>query len=556
MTKAVDLLYQGRYAEIWQMCCGYLLLDTDRFMGLQKRLLLGQIDLLNHSGIGKKIMGSSFPTSVDEFRKSVPLTTYRDYTPELVEKREDLLTEKPVMWVHTSGRTGEYPCKWIPISQSYIDKIGPILYGIGLLSASSHWGDKTPFTKYPRFIYTVAPRPYMSGALASMLQNQTPHKYYPSMSRAENVPFENRIQMGFEEALEGGLDYFFGLSLVLSAVGEKFSNSANSVNLGHFISKPKAMMRLTSGTLKSRLAKRNLLPKDLWNIKGIITSGLDSSVYREKINEYWGRYPLDIYSSTEGGVMATQTWDYQGMSFVPNLNFFEFIPEKEHLKSRIDRNYKPTTVLLDEVEAGECYEIVITSLCGGALIRYRIGDIIRITSLRNEVLGINIPQMVFERRADDLLDFAAIRLNEKAIWQAIERTGIAYQGWVAYKKPGEMVLNILLETGDGYDINKLEYEKELYRQILMTDSEVYSNMKEQDDLNNMIRFKLNLDLLPHGAFARYSAKRKMEGADIAHLKPPHINPSQKVLASLVESPVSFIETKIKVSEQTNNISIG
>jgi hypothetical protein len=556
MPRAIELLRQGRHDEIWQMCCGYLKLDITQFMEVQKRLLLGQIELLNHSGIGRKIMGKSFPTTVQEFRESVPLTNYGAYCPELVEKREDFLPEKPAQWVHTSGRTGEFPCKWVPISQSYINELGSILYGIGLLSASTHWGDRKPFTECPNFIYTVAPRPYMSGALASMLQEQTPHKYYPSLAKAENLPFEERIKLGFEEALSGGLDYFFGLSLVLSAVGTKFSQSANTMNIRPYLSHPKALMRLTGGMLKSRLAGRKMLPKDLWDVRGIVTSGLDSSVYRAKIKEFWGRYPLDIYSSTEGGVIATQTWDYGGMSFIPNLNFFEFIPEKEHMKWQIDHKYQPKTVLMDEVKAGECYEIVITNLCGGSLIRYRIGDMIRITSLRNETLGVDIPQMVFERRADDLLDFAAIRLNEKAIWQAIERTGVPYEDWVAYKKPGEMVLNILLETGDGYIINKPEFEKVLYEQILMTDGEVYASLKEQDDLNNMIKFRMNLTLLPKGSFTRYSAEKKAEGADLAHLKPPHINPSQKVLESLLGTTAAPVEITTKVPVKPENVPVS
>ena len=123
----------------------------------------------------------------------------------------------------------------------------------------------------------------------------------------------------------------------------------------------------------------------------------------------------------------------------------EFIPEKEHFKWQLDHKYQPKTVLLDEVKAGECYEIVITNFHGGALVRYRVGDMIRITSLKNEKLGINIPQMEFERRADDLLDFVVFRLTEKTIWKAIENSGIPYADWVAFKKPGETVLNVMIE---------------------------------------------------------------------------------------------------------------
>ena len=537
------------------MCCGYLKFDIEQFMAIQKRLLLGQIEVLNQSKIGRKIFNGAIIHTVEDFRQQVPLTDYSVYCPELVEKREDTLPEKPLYWVHTSGRSGVFPCKWIPVSPSYVKELSRILYGIGLLSSSKKYGDTSHLVERPKIMYTVAPRPYISGAFASMLDEQTPSSYLPSISEAEELPFEQRIKMGFEEALSSGLDYFFGLSLVLAAVGDKFSQSANHFDILPLLSHPKALMNLAKAMVRSRMAGRNLLPKDIWNVRGIITSGLDSSVYKEKINEYWGRYPLDIYSNTEGGVIATQTWDYSSMTFIPNLNFLEFIPEEEHLKWQMNKTYQPKTVLLDEVEAGKNYEIVITNFNGGALVRYRVGDIVRITSLRNENLGINIPQMIFERRADDLLDFAVIRLTEKSLWQAIENTGVAYHDWVAFKSPGELVLNVMIEP-ERELINKSDLENLLYEQILKTDSETYASLNEQEDLANMIKFKLNLTLLPQGTFANYTAQKIAEGADLAHLKPPHMNPSQQVLSSLVGPARGTTPTTSKTASETHPVPVG
>src|SRR4030066_2221286 len=104
MTSAVDLLRQGRKQELWQMCCGFLSLSLEQFMAIQKRLLLEQIELLKNSELGRKLMGGAMPETVEEFREQVPLTTYADYLPELVQKNEDVLPTKPGMWVHTVGR--------------------------------------------------------------------------------------------------------------------------------------------------------------------------------------------------------------------------------------------------------------------------------------------------------------------------------------------------------------------------------------------------------------------------------------------------------------------
>jgi hypothetical protein len=535
MPKAIELLRQGRHEEIWQMCCGYLKYDINQFMTVQRRLLQGQIEALNKSKIGKKIFNDKVILTVEDFRNEVPLTNYSSYCPELSEKMEDTLPEKPEMWVHTSGRSGEYSCKWIPISSSFTSQLSSILYGLGLLSASKKWGDTTPFIECPNMMYTVAPRPYMSGALASMLQDQTPSHYYPALKEAESLTFEERVRLGFDQALDGGLDYFFGLSVVLTAVGEKFSQSSGNTKIFPLLSRPKAVARLAKGMIKARLAGRPMLPKDLWNLKGIITSGLDSSVYKEKIKEFWNKYPLDIYSNTEGGVIATQTWDYSGMTFIPNLNFLEFIPEKEHAKWQINHKYQPKTVLLDEVKAGECYEIVITNFHGGALVRYRVGDMIRITSLKNEASGINLPQMVFERRADDLLDFATIRLTEKTIWNAIESAGLHYQDWVAFKNPGELTLNILIEPNEGENVIANELETNLYNQIIKGELSAFATSQSHKDAIKTTKLEIKVTLLPQGTFAGFTAKRREEGADIAHLKPQHVNPPQKVLAFFLDT---------------------
>ncbi len=548
MLKAVELLQQGRNEELWQMCCGYLSLPLEQFMAIQKRLLQEQIKRLNGCTLGRKIMRKTRPETVEEFRELVPLTTYADYCPELSDKREAPLPVDPAFWVHTSGRSGDYPCKWIPMTRSFAEELSRIMYGVGLLSSCRDWGDTSQANSFPNIVYTVAPRPYVSGAMADILGMQTPVHYLPTLEEAEGLTFEDRIKLGFKQALSEGIDYFFGLSMVLAVVGNKFTQSTEKLNIRPLLTQPMALLRLGKGMVKSKLERRPMLPRDIWPVKGIISSGLDSAVYRDKIKALWGKYPLDIYSGTEGGIIATQTWDYGSMTFVPSLNFLEFIPEEEHFKSRLDPKYQPKTVLLDEVEPGENYEMVITNFHGGALIRYRPGDMIRITARRNDKLGIDIPQMAFERRADDLLDFVFVRLTEKTIWQAIENTGIAYEDWVAFKKEGQPVLSLYIELKNGYQNHGTEIAAAIREQILTSDSQHKDTaMLYRNDFASMIDFKVEVNVLPPGAFAHFTEQRRAEGADLAHLKPPHINPSQRVLALLTERPAEVVRVSAEAT---------
>jgi len=551
MPKAIELLQQGRDEELWQMCCGYLKLSLEQFMAIQKRLLLEQIKLLNGCTLGRKIMRGARPETVEEFREQVPLTTYADYCPELSDKREAPLPADPAAWVHTSGRSGDYPSKWIPMTRAFAEELSTIMYGVGMLSSCKGWGDTSPLNSRPKIVYTVAPRPYMSGTMADMLSMQTPIQYLPPLEEAEELTFEDRIKLGFKQALSEGFDYFFGLSMALVVVGNKFSQSTDKVAIRPLLARPRALLRLTKGRVKSKLARRPMLPKDIWSVKGIMSSGLDSAVYRDKIKALWGKYPLDLYTGTEGGIIATQTWDFESMTFVPSLNFLEFIPEKEHFKWRLDPEYQPKTVLLDEVEAGENYEIVISNFHGGPLARYRPGDMIRITSLHNDRLGIDTPQMAFERRADDLLDFVFIRLTEKTIWQAIENTSIAYEDWAVFKKEGQPVLSLYIELKNGYQGSGAEIAAAVREQILSSDSNNKdTKMLYRDDFADMIDFKVEVNVLPQGAFAHFTEQRRAEGADLAHLKPPHINPSQRVLDLLTEKPAEVVRVSSETTSET------
>jgi hypothetical protein len=318
-----------------------------------------------------------------------------------------------------------------------------------------------------------------------------------------------------------------------------------NVDAGFLLSHPKASARLIKGLVKSKLANRPMLPKDLWSVKVIIGGGADSAIFLERVEELWGRQPLEIYAGTEGGIYAAQTWDHEGMTFIPNLNFFEFIPEREWFKWQLDHSYQPKTILLDEVKAGEQYEIVITNFHGGIMTRYRIGDMIKITSLRNEKLNIDIPQMVFHGRADDFVDIASLgRLTERMMEEAIGNTGIPYVDWVARKEliDDKPMLHFYLELREGYIAGEESVAAAIREQFKKLDRKHRCNFYSLiGDMETVLGLKpLKVTLLPQGAFSSYMAQWQAEGADLGHLKPPRVNPSDEML-SLLRAPRVVVE---------------
>ncbi len=558
MSKIQELLRQGRKEELWQMCCGFIDLSLEKFMAIQRRLLLEQIELLRNCELGRKVMRGAMPETVEEFREQVPLTTYADYSPELPEQRGDVLPTEPTLWQHSTGRSSEYPFKlapykWVPLSSRFCRELGILMFGVGILASCKERGDVSHAKEHAKIVYTVAPRSYTSGVLTYIMQEESAPDFLPPLDEAEKMSFEARIELGFRQALSQGIDYFFGLPIVLVAVGERLGKQSGKVDVRPLLSQPKLLLRLARGLVRSKLAHRPMLPRDLWTISGIMSGGADGTVLKERVKKLWGRYPLDTYACAEGSLIATQTWDYDGMTFIPNLNFLEFIPETEHLKWQLDRSYQPRTVLLDEVKAGENYEMVITNFHGGAMVRYRMGDVIRITSLRDEKLGIDIPQMAFENRVDDVIDIAGfVRLNEKVIWQAIENTNIAYEDWTVRKEvvEGRPVLHLFLELKDNYIASERGVATAVLEQFKKFDKGTfYSGLESMLDSN-----PIQVTLLPEGAFANYISHRQAEGADLAHIKPPHINPSEGVL-SLLGAKVEVVpEAEVAAEAKTEAVA--
>ena len=530
MPTALELLREDRTAELWQKYCGFIDLNIEQFMSIQRQLLMEQVELLAGCELGNKVMRRLKPRSVEEFRELVPITTYEDYASYLMERKESALPEKPMLWQRTSGRSSEFSYKWVPVTERLYQELGDYFMALLLFASCGKRGDIV-INERDKFLYALAPPPYASGCWAHRLAEEGIFDFLPPIDIAENMDFKNRVEAGFKMGLSAGIDAMAGISVLLVATADRFGQGGGMKRALPMLVKPKLLARMLRAMLKARAARRNILPKDIWTLKLLISSGTDSVVYRERIREAWGRYPLDVYGATECAMIAMQTWDYGDMTFVPNLNFLEFMPEAEYVKWCQDHAYPVRTLLLDEVVPGGKYVVVVTNFMGGPLVRYMLGDMVQITSLRNSNLNINLPQMVFYGRADDIIDFAGASLTERIIWQAVEDSGIDYVDWVARKEIRQgPVLHLYVELKGAKqgekDITALIDER------LRAKREDYRHMVEHDGLK-----LLDVTILPSGAFERYVAMRQAAGVDPAWWKPPHVNTAIEVLANLMGSAV-------------------
>jgi hypothetical protein len=253
-------------------------------------------------------------------------------------------------------------------------------------------------------------------------------------------------------------------------------------------------------------------------------------VYGSKIEHYWGKKPLQGFGCTEGGNVAMQGWNGKGMVFSPDIVFLEFIPLDEHLKNKADPNYQPNTVLYNELDIG-VYEFVLTNFHGGALTRYRIGDLFEVIALKDDELGSPLPQVRFYSRADDVIDLGnLVRLTESDIWKAIEATSVKYQDWIARKEFNneDVNLHIYLEPKPSESITV----EDLKGQLALELSKLSSEFGNLDEI--LGRNPVQISFLKPGSFDAYMKQKQQEGADLAHIKPPHMQPTDQIMKRLLE----------------------
>jgi hypothetical protein len=105
------------------------------------------------------------------------------------------------------------------------------------------------------------------------------------------LSFQERLELSFQMAMATGIDLVGSITSVLVKLGERFAGGAQP---SRYLLDRRALWRLGRAILRSRLAGRPMLPKDLWPVKGVICGGTDTGIYKEIITEYWGVTPFEV----------------------------------------------------------------------------------------------------------------------------------------------------------------------------------------------------------------------------------------------------------------------
>jgi len=515
----------------WERFTGFRNLTVDQFCEIQEQLLVEQIRTIGGSKLGARLLRMTKPENVEDFRATIPITAYAHYTKYLEPSARDDLPAFEYMWAHTTGAQARY--KYVPYTRRAYTRMLDNLMGAFLLSTAREPGD-VRIGPGSSVMYNVPPRPYLSGFAAFGMERRFGLKGVLDPAAAEHMEFKTKIRTNFETAMERKVDLIISMTSVLVSAGEQFAESmsrkkstkkARSSNSKLSL---RAKIKVASAAVKAAFRGRKARAGDVWDAKGIIGWGVDTPVFRDRVEGHWGMPPREIYACTEGGVMGVQGRDAVGMVFNPYMNFVEFLPSSEAIKMEKDSSYNGKTHLMNEVVPGEMYEVVISSYYGMPFVRYRIGHQVRFLERSASADPTSLPEFEFLGRSDDRLDIAGFtRIDEKTMYQAVEGTGLPIGSWTARteSRDGKPILHLYAEANESIVQSEAE-------------DKIHSALRDEDDfyrdLEDMLGIRpLEITLLPSGTWDRYYDDRLKQGLQLHDLVPPRMNSTENDVSDLV-----------------------
>ncbi len=369
--------------------------------------------------------------SVDDYRREVPLSEYRDYA-EAIKRMENgeekvLTAWKVKHYLSTSGTGGVQ--KHIPLTQEGIDRYGDIFYfapfkvmGIDihapkiflstfvvnptapiLISTAYFWNLKEKGILDPNDYLEKERLLFPSESLDVEIQT------YCKARAALSCPDLTAIQSMF---LYDVLQFFLYLKSNWKMLISDIENDSFSIEL------PEDIKSVVKGFSKPDKAWLDKIKKEfaagfdtpitprIWPKLSFVT-GIGGKVFLEQseaVKSFCGDIPIFYfcYGSTEcvlGLAYAPNKADY---SLTQRIGFFEFLPIGGD-----------ETVLPREVEIGGIYEPIATNFSG--LYRYRMGDRIRITGFMDD----GLPTYEILGRNTLILNMCGEKVEYESIYRAV-----------------------------------------------------------------------------------------------------------------------------------------
>ena len=416
--------------------------DTEKSYKVNGKVLLKILRMNSTSEIGIKYNFKSIKC-IKDFREKFPITNYdfyEEYIDKMVKGEENILfSEKIEYFGHTSGTTGKQ--KLIPatkknrvIASKYM---GILLTRFAYDNFKNQWNYERGLTvsDIVTTTYTEGGVPICSATSGGMNGIKNIIKYFYT-SPIEVMEIKDKDSANYLHLLfalkERNLAYISAafISNILDLfriLEENYKDLIGDIKKGRInkkINLDEEVRKKLNSYLEPNATRANELEiefqkgfkgiiRNVWpNIMYIATvTGGNFSIYDDKVNYYTDNLPIysPVYAATEGTIGINPYIKKIRYVIIPDTVFYEFIPFKE-----IDKN-NPKTLLINELNVGEEYEIVITNYAG--LYRYRLGDVVKVVSYYN-----NCPEIEFLFRKNQVLNMVSEKTNEEQLTSALKST--------------------------------------------------------------------------------------------------------------------------------------
>lgn len=502
----------------------------------------------------------------DEYKTSVPLTTYKDYQAyieRMSQGESNILTSEPIKYFAlSSGTTGTQ--KLIPVT-SRSRRTASLHIGLLTHGAMVHAiPGLRRFDKGLMLINMSTSGSTESGvttgsystAILKSLKRMAPHLW---SSPLEIFQVTNQHDMSYLHLLfalkEKKLMYL--ISLFPSALLDLFMQLEKKW--------PEIIKDLASGTINKNLnlepelrkqLEKKLLPHPdraaelaeelkqgfegiairIWPdllLIGCITGG-NFSIYTEKLRLYildLPIYPL-VYGASEA-IIGISLWPGEPhYAITPRTAYHEFIPLEE-----VDKP-DPQVCDITQIEVGKSYEVVITNFAG--LYRYRLGDIIKIVDYYHAS-----PIIEFQYRRGQLLNIAGEKTSEQAVVQALseaihkwDEELIDFATMLNYNTfPGKYIL--FVEVKDPARLADNPHNTDILEDALGRSNPRYQYHRQAKRIG-----PLELRIVQTGTFANIKSMLLNRGASANQVKIPRIIRDEQITNFLNESTLNDYRSTI------------
>ena len=323
---------------------------------VQQEVLMDLISFAKNTKIGYQYDFNSI-NNYTEFKERVPIRSYEEIAEDINKSREgedNLFWPTKIKWYAKSSGTTDSRSKFIPVSTEALEDCH---YKAGKDMLSLYINNNTNTQLFTGKCLRL-------GGSQELHQNQ--QNYFGDLSSIiiDNMPLWAEINSTPSMKVSLMSDWDSKIKAIL--------NECLSENVTSLVGVPSWMLVLLNQGL-SKMNKSDIF--EIWpNVEVYFHGGVSFRPYKNQYNQIFSSSPIhyyEIYNASEGFFAMQDLNDSDQLLLMLDYGiFYEFIPIGENLDSIVD---------IQNVKLFVEYEMVITT--NGGLWRYKIGDVVRFTSL-------------------------------------------------------------------------------------------------------------------------------------------------------------------------------